>query len=408
MEAKTKMLNFEIKNGSVTSPKGFKAAGINCGLKEKKKDLALIKSDVPATVAAVFTTNRVAAAPVLISRENAAKGTAQAIIINSGGANACTGQQGLADAREMTELTAQMAGIKPELVLVASTGVIGKYLPMNIIRKGITEIVPRLASDGGTIAAQAIMTTDMHPKNFSVAFELDDKKCTIGAIAKGSGMISPNMATMIMAITTDVNIQARLLQDALKTSVDISLNALTVDGDMSTNDSVFLLANGMSGNYAITSKNENYEKFVAALKAICLKMTRVIAMDGEGATKLVTITVENALNHEQANRAAKAIANSLLVKTAIFGMDPNWGRVISATGASGVEMNLEAVSIRFAGITVAENGAAIPFDFPAMKKALADKEIAINISLGMGNHSATVYTCDLTYDYVKINAEYHT
>ncbi len=402
------MLNFEIKNGSVTSPKGFTAAGINCGLKEKKKDLALIKSDVPATAAAVFTTNRVAAAPVLISRENAAKGMAQAIIINSGGANACTGQQGLADAREMTGLTAQAVGIKPELVLVASTGVIGKYLPMNIIRKGIEEIVPRLASDGGTLAAEAIMTTDTHPKHFSVDFELDNKKCTIGAIAKGSGMISPNMATMIMAITTDVNIQARLLQEALKESVDMSLNALTVDGDMSTNDSVFLLANGMSGNAAITSKNENYEKFLAALKAICLKMARVIATDGEGATKLVTVTVENALNHEQANCAAKAIANSLLVKTAIFGMDPNWGRVISATGASGVEMNLEAVSIRFAGITVAENGAAIPFDFPAMKKALTEKEIAINISLGMGNHSATVYTCDLTYDYVKINAEYHT
>lgn len=402
------MLNFEIKNGSVTSPRGFKAAGINCGLKEKKKDLALIKSDVPATVAAVFTTNRVAAAPVLISRENAAKGIAQAIIINSGGANACTGQQGLADAREMTELTAHAAGIKPELVLVASTGVIGKYLPMNIIRKGIEEIVPRLASDGGTLAAEAIMTTDTHPKHFSVEFELDNKKCTIGAIAKGSGMISPNLATMIMAITTDVNIQANLLQEALKASVDMSLNALTVDGDMSTNDSVFLLANGMSGNSVITSKNENYEKFLAALKAICLKMTRVIAMDGEGATKLVTVTVEKALNHEQANRAAKAIANSLLVKTAIFGMDPNWGRVISATGASGVEMNLEAVTIRFAGITVAKNGAAIPFDFPTMKKALADKEIAINISLGMGNHSATVYTCDLTYDYVKINAEYHT
>ncbi len=402
------MLNFEIKNGSVTSPKGFKAAGINCGLKEKNKDLALIKSDVPATVAALFTTNRVAAAPVLISRENVAKGMAQAIIINSGGANACTGQQGLADAREMTELTAHAAGIKPELVLVASTGVIGKYLPMNIIRKGIEEIVPRLASDGGTLAAEAIMTTDTHPKHFSVDFELDNQKCTIGAIAKGSGMISPNMATMIMAITTDVNIQARLLQEALKKSVDLSLNALTVDGDMSTNDSVFLLANGMSGNSLITRKDENYEKFLAALKAICLKMTRVIATDGEGATKLVTVTVENARNHEQANRAAKAIANSLLVKTAIFGMDPNWGRVISATGASGVDMNLEAVSIRFAGIKVAEKGAAIPFDFPAMKKALAEKEITIHISLGMGNHSATVYTCDLTYDYVKINAEYHT
>jgi glutamate N-acetyltransferase/amino-acid N-acetyltransferase len=252
------------------------------------------------------------------------------------------------------------------------------------------------------------MTTDTHPKHFSVEFLLDDKKCTIGAIAKGSGMISPNLATMIMVITSDVNIHATLLQAALKESGDISLNALTVDGDMSTNDSVFLLANGMSGNSAITSKNENYEKFLTALKAICLKMTRVLALDGEGATKLVTVTVENALNNEQAYRAAKAIANSLLVKTAIFGMDPNWGRVISATGASGVEMNLEAVSIRFAGIPVAENGAAIPFDFPAMKKALAEKEIAINISLGMGNHSATVYTCDLTYDYVKINAEYHT
>jgi glutamate N-acetyltransferase/amino-acid N-acetyltransferase len=400
--------NFKISTGSITTPTGYRACGVSCGIKQQGKDLALLVADVPVTIAAMFSTNRVVAAPVILSRQIVQKGTAQALIINIGNANACTGQRGLDDAKEMIDLTARGLNLDPEQVLIASTGVIGVYLPMELIRKGISDACTNLSSTGGKEAVQAIMTTDTNPKHFSIEFEIDGRICHIGAIAKGSGMINPNLATMITVFTSDVSIQQNLLQEALAESVAETLNALTIDGEMSTNDSVFLFANGLSGSPKITSKNENYQKLLAGLKAISLAITKALAADGEGATKLVMVMVEQAASQTEAFKAAKSIANSMLIKTAIFGKDPNWGRVISAVGASGVVLNSDAIAIRFADIPVAENGAAIVFDKSAMKDALEQKEISIFISLGVGKFSATVYTCDLTYDYIRINAEYHT
>ncbi len=400
--------DFTIWNGSITTPRGYRACGIRCGLKQQGLDLALMVSDTLAAVAAMFTTNRIKAAPVIVSQELVKQGRAQALVINSGNANAVTGKKGLADATAMTEFVAQELKLDPSLVLVASTGVIGHYLPMDVIRGGIAEACRCLSSDGGNDAARAIMTTDTRPKHFAIAFEIDGRACHIGAMAKGSGMIHPQLATMIAVFTTDVAIRSDLLQEALAETVAETLNALTVDGETSTNDSVFLFANGLSGNLLIKSKEESYQKFLSALKQIALAITKELAADGEGATKFVTVTVEQAASRAEAFRAAKAIANSLLVKTAIFGHDPNWGRVISAVGASGIKLTPDRIAIKFADIPVAQNGAAIDFDRAAMKTALQGSDISISVALGAGDASATVYTCDLTYDYVKINAEYHT
>lgn len=397
-----------VEKGSATSPQGFQACGIRCGLKQKGKDLALVTSEKPAVIAAMFTTNRVQAAPVILSRRRAAAGIAQALIINSGNANACTGEQGYADALEMTALAAEDLSINPDHVLVASTGIIGVPMPMEIIRRGIKDACACLSRTGGEEAAHAIMTTDTRPKNFAVRFELDGKSCCIGAMAKGSGMINPHVATMICVITTDVHISAELLGQALAESMEDSINALTIDGEMSTNDAVFLFANGMSGNELIKAKGRQYENFLSALRSITKAAAEALAEDGEGATHLVRVTVENARNREEAVVAAKAIANSLLVKTAIFGRDPNWGRVASAAGASGVTLDPQAIEIRLAGIPVATKGGAIPFDATVMNKALEDKEIDICIGLGVGRYSATVLTCDLTKEYISINADYHT
>lgn len=400
--------DYKVSNGSITTPSGYQACGIRCGIKQQGKDLTLLVSDVPAAIAGMFTTNRIVAAPVFLCRQIVQNGMAQALIINSGNANACTGQRGLEDAQEMTDLTARSLNLESDQVLIASTGVIGVYLPMDLIRSGISRACKNLSTTGGKEAARAIMTTDTRPKHFSTEFEIEGRICHIGAIAKGSGMISPHLATMIAVFTSDVNIQQKLLQEALSESVSETLNALTIDGEMSTNDSVFLFANGLSGNPQIATRDENYHKFWTGLKALSLAITKALAADGEGATKLVTVTVEQVANQQEAFKAAKAIANSMLVKTAIFGRDPNWGRVISAVGASGVTLNSDAIAIRLANIPVAENGAAIAFDRLAMKNALEQKEISIAVSLGVGKFSATVYTCDLTYEYIKINAEYHT
>jgi glutamate N-acetyltransferase/amino-acid N-acetyltransferase len=402
------MNDYKILNGSITTPSGYQACGVRSGIKQQGKDLALLVSDVPASIAAMFTANRIKAAPVKLSRQIAQNGIAQALIINSGNANACTGQRGLEDAKEIIDLTALGLNLESEQVLIASTGVIGVYLPMELMRSGISKACKNLSRTGGKEAATAIMTTDTRPKHFSIEFIIDGRICRIGAIAKGSGMINPHLATMIAVFTTDVNIQQNLLQEALSECVAETLNTLTIDGEMSTNDAVFLFANGLSGNPKITYKADNYQKFLASLKALSLAIIKELAADGEGATKLVTVTVEQAGSQEEAFKAAKSIANSMLVKTAIFGRDPNWGRVISAVGASGVALNSDAIAIRFANIPVAENGTAIAFDNLAMKNALGQKEISISVSLGVGKFSATVYSCDLTYDYIKINAEYHT
>jgi len=392
----------------ITAPRGFKACGIRCGLKQKGKDMALVVSDRPATIAAMFTTNRLPAAPVILSRKRAESGVAQAVVINSGNANACTGERGHADAEEMAALAAKNLDIDSMHVLVASTGIIGVPMRMDVIRAGIETACRSLSPSGGEDAAHAIMTTDTRPKHFVVEFTLDGKSCCIGAMAKGSGMINPQVATMICVLTTDVAIEPALLREALADSVMQSINSLTVDGEMSTNDAVFLFANGAAGNEVIKSKDKNYQTFLSALQSISMSVAEALAADGEGATRLVRVSVEGAKSRDEAIRAAKAIANSLLVKTAIFGKDPNWGRVISAVGASGVALDPAAIDIRFADILVAKNGAAIAYDKAAMTKALEQKEIAIRISLGAGQEFAKVLTCDLTYDYVKINADYHT
>ncbi|MBN2413220.1 bifunctional glutamate N-acetyltransferase/amino-acid acetyltransferase ArgJ [candidate division KSB1 bacterium] len=400
--------NLTIQNGSVTTPEGYKASGIHCLIKQSGPDLALIASDMPCNLAAMFTTNRVPAPCILIDKERAKQGQAQAIVINSGNANACTGEQGFTDALEMIDLAARELNIDPALVLVANTGIIGHPMPMDLIRKAIPKSRAGLSANGGVDAAWAIMTTDTKPKHFSVTFELDGKKCSIGAIAKGSGMINPDMATMICIMTTNVNIEQPLLREALKEAVDISFNMLTVDGEMSTNDCIFLFANGLSGNEKISIKDKNYKIFLTALKKLSVEMAKAIVSDGEGATKLITVTAAQAASKQDAIRAAKAIANSNLVKTAIYGKDPNWGRIVQAVGASGAEIDPNNFVIRFADIAVAEKGATTSYNQELMQKALEKKEINIYAGLGTGTYSATVYTCDLTHDYITINADYHT
>jgi len=397
-----------ITEGSITTPQGFKASGVHCYIKQTGPDLALIASDTPCSMAAMFTTNRVPAACIIIDREKAQTGRGQAIVINSGNANACTGQQGLADSREMAALAATELHIDPELVYVASTGVIGHHLPMQLIRDAMPKAGAALSYNGGMDALHAIMTTDTRPKHLAVSCELDGKPCHIGAIAKGSGMINPNMATMICVMTSDVAIEQPLLLAALKEAVSVSFNMLTIDGEMSTNDCIFLFANGQAQNKKITEADSDYQIFKNALNALAIAMTKKIARDGEGATKLVLVTVDQAKTREDAARAAKAIANSALVKTAIFGQDPNWGRVVQAIGASGAAVDADHFHIQFAGITVAENGSAIAYDKDKMCAAQQQEEIRIYAGLGAGSQTATVFTCDLTHDYITINADYHT
>ncbi len=400
--------NAIIGTGSVTSAAGFQAAGVRCGLKQSGPDMALIYSDRPAHAAAMFTTNKVPAHCIVLNQKKIKSGRGQAIIINSGNANCCTGEQGKKDALEMMTLAAEKLHIDPEYVFGLSTGVIGEAMPMQKIRTGIDLAVDHLSANGGIEAAKAIMTTDTVPKHGRISFRIDGTSCTIGAMAKGSGMINPNLATMFCLLTTDAAVSAPLLQDALREAVGDSLNALTVDGEMSTNDCVLLLANGASGCPVIKQKNESYSTFATALKKLAEEMAKKIAIDGEGATKLVTITVTGAKNSREAKQAAKAIANSMLVKTAIFGNDPNWGRIVQSAGASGAEIDVHAFRVTCAGITVADNGQNVFFDTKKMNKRLARKSIDLAIDLGVGDATARVFTCDLTYDYISINAEYHT
>lgn len=402
------MAEFTISStGSVTSPKGFRASGICCGIKDSK-DMALVASDVGSKVSAVFTTNKFPAAPVVVSRKVANSGFAQALVINSGNANACTGEQGMQDARTMTKIAAKHLGIKEEMVLVASTGVIGRRLPMDKISAGIPAAVKALSHDGGHDAARAIMTTDTVPKHFSVQFAIGDNPCTIGAMTKGSGMICPNMATTISVLTTDVAISGELLQKAFKGAISTSLNSLTVDGTQSTNDCAFLFANGLAGNEEIKTEGPSFAVFQQALNSLCVEMARSLARDGEGATKLMVVKVSGAKNDGEARKAALEIANAPLVKTAVFGRDPNWGRIFAAVGGCGVDLDPNKTNVRFAGVAVAQNGGAIAYDHEQLKHALEQDEIEIHIELGAGSGKARVFSCDLTYDYVRINAEYTT
>ncbi|MDQ0202654.1 bifunctional glutamate N-acetyltransferase/amino-acid acetyltransferase ArgJ [Pectinatus haikarae] len=393
----------------ITYAKGFKAAGIKAGIKKSgNPDLALIVSDNDAAVAGTFTQNKVAAAPVYVSKKVVSSGSARAIIANSGCANACTGQQGMDDAKKTAELTASQLGIEPDDVVVASTGVIGVTLPMDKIQTGIKTAAAVLKADGSEAAASAIITTDTYIKSLTTSMIIDGKEVRIGAIAKGAGMIQPNMATMLCFITTDANIDQVRLQLALSEIVEKSFNMISVDGDMSTNDMAVIFANGQAGNKKIVKNDADFKIFYDALSELCCEMAQKIAADGEGATKFLTINIHNAENFADAKKIGMSIANSPLVKTAFFGQDPNWGRVLCAAGYAGANMIPEKTVVKFGNITVYENGTGASFDKKALQKIMAEHDIIIDIDLSLGSADATVWTCDLSYEYVKINGEYHT
>lgn len=393
----------------VTYAKGFKAAGVKAGIKVSGNlDVALIYTEKEAAVAGTFTQNKVAAAPVYVSKEVVATGSAHAIVANAGCANACTGQQGLDDAHEMASIAAKALNIKADDVIVGSTGVIGVTLPMDKIASGIKDAASNLSEDGSENAGNAIITTDTHSKSVTASFTIGDKEVHIGAIAKGSGMIHPNMATMLCFITTDISIDQPLLQSALSESVAKSFNMISVDGDISTNDMAIILANGEAGNEQIVCEDDNYEIFLENLMDLCAELAKDIAADGEGATKFITVNVKGAENFADAKTVGMAIANSPLVKTAFFGQDPNWGRIICAVGYSGANMVPEKTVVKIDDIIIFANGMGTKYDEEALADVMAQKAITINIELNMGDSDATVWTCDLSYDYVKINGEYHT
>ncbi|MFW6269536.1 MAG: bifunctional glutamate N-acetyltransferase/amino-acid acetyltransferase ArgJ [Bacillota bacterium] len=396
--------------GGVTVPEGFKSSGTTCGIKQSgKKDMALIYSEKLAEAAAVFTTNEVKAAPVLISRNKIKNGKARAIIVNSGNANACTGEKGLEDAKKMTELTAANLKISPEEVLVASTGKIGENLNMEKITKGIEQLSSCLEKDD-LDAAEAILTTDDNIKRIAYSFKLpnSDEEIKIGGIAKGSGMIHPNMATMLGFITTDIKIENRLLNEALKKSVKESFNRISVDGDQSTNDSAFLLANGQAGNNKIKEKNEDYNEFLKVLKKVVIFLAKAIVADGEGTTKFITIKVKEAADEIQADKIARNIANSNLVKTALFGGDPNWGRILAAAGKARAGIDPEKMIVKVNETTLYKKGEPVKISEDRLSRLIKKDKILIEVLLGKGKTELEFWTGDLTYEYIEVNAEYHT
>jgi glutamate N-acetyltransferase/amino-acid N-acetyltransferase len=401
------MKNLDPKNFSVP---GYKAWGIHSGIKKTdKKDLAIIVSDREAAVAGLFTKNRVKAACVLLDAVRVKTGKAQAIVANSGCANACTGRQGMADAKKTAEFMAAAVGIRPEAVLVASTGVIGEHLPMTKVETGISTATGLLAATGWSQAAEAIMTTDLYAKTVAVQDEIGGATVTVAGIAKGSGMIHPDMATMLCFIVTDAAIPAPALRKMLQESVDRSFNSITVDGDTSTNDMVLAMANGAAGNKKIAAGTKDYRKFQACLDAVAKNLALQVVRDGEGATKLVELTVRGAKNPVEAKRAAMTVAKSSLVKTAIFGEDANWGRIMAALGYSGVDMDESKVSLTIGKALLVEKG--LSMGKAAEKEATAalkQRDIKIVIDLRKGKGEATVWTCDLSYEYVKINAAYRS
>lgn len=406
------MEDFEAIEGNVTSPKGFLASGVFAGIKKSKKDFAIIYSEKKANAAAAFTTNKVKAAPVILDMEKIKNGEAQAIVANSGNANACTGQKGYEDACSMAFMAAEKLNIDDSDVLVCSTGVIGVTLPMDKIVKGIELAVQSLSRDGGKEAAEAILTTDTFAKEVAVKFNIKGVEVKIGGIAKGSGMISPNMATMLSFITTDADISKSALNKALKETVKRSYNMISVDGDMSTNDTVIMLANGMAGNPTIEEDTHEYQVFYNALLYVNKYLAKQIAKDGEGATKFMEVNVVNAPTEDDAILASKSVVNSNLVKTAIFGEDANWGRIIAAVGYSGANFSPDTVDIYLKSnkglIKVCENGGYVHFSEDKAKEILSEKEISIIVDLNAGNYEALAWGCDLSYDYVKINGSYRT
>ncbi|TCL64783.1 glutamate N-acetyltransferase [Hydrogenispora ethanolica] len=395
-------------SGGVTVAAGFQAGGIACGIKKNgQPDLALVYSEAPAVAAGIFTTNVVQAAPVVFSKQQLRNDTAQAVILNSGNANACV-PDGTATAEAMARAAADFLGIPSDAVLVASTGVIGVSLPMTKIQQTLAGRPEFISAEGGRAAAQAIMTTDTFPKEAAVEFELDGRTVHIGGMAKGSGMIHPNMATMLGVVTTDIAIDAAMLKRALRRAGDLSFNRVTVDGDTSTNDCLLILANGKAGNASLETDGPEYQLFLEGLITVCQDLARQMARDGEGATKLVEIKVTGAATESEAVTIAKSIATSNLVKTALFGEDANWGRILAAAGYSGVTFEPGRVRIYLGDLLVCENGCGLVFDEARAKRVLEQSELLITVNLGAGSAEASVWTCDLSYDYVKINGSYRT
>ena len=397
-------------DGGITAVPGLRATGVHGGLKpDNEKDVALIVADAPAVAAGVFTKNRVCAPVVLVCRGNISDHTAQAIVVNSKNANACTGEVGLANARQMTGLVGEALGIDPSLVLVASTGVIGQQLPMDKITNGISLAAAALEPNGGHDAALAIMTTDTVPKEIAVEVEVGGKTVRIGGMTKGAGMIAPNLATMLAFLATDVNIASESLQQALSESVAKSFNRMTIDSDTSTNDTVLIMATGTAGNPEITNTTDNdYEAFREGLDFACIELAKQIARDGEGATKLVEVVVKGAKNEAEGEMIARAIAESPLVKTAVFGADANWGRIMMAIGKSEAEFDPYQVNVWLNDYQLVKDGMDAGFDEDKATELFSEDTVTMTVDLNAGDAAVTMWTCDYSYDYIKINADYRT
>ena len=408
-----KFEGFDFVDGGLCAPKGFKAAGVHCGIRKnkEKRDLAMILADHPCAAAAIYTQNKVKGAPIVITRRHLKDGMAQAVICNSGNANTCNAD-GEFKALQMAELCAKALSIRPEDVIVASTGVIGQPLPIEPIEAAVPDLAASLSREGSSEAAEAIMTTDTYKKELAVKFSLGGKDCVVAGIAKGSGMIHPNMATMLCFLTTDVDIEPMLLKKALKTVADDTFNMVSVDGDTSTNDMVSILASGEAGNPKIKDEERDYELFCNALYALLMNLSREIARDGEGATKLLECVVSGAKTTRDAKIVAKSVITSSLFKAAMFGEDANWGRILCAVGYSEADLDIKKVAVQLCSvkgsIDVCENGAGLEFSEEDAKTVLSADEIKIILRLGDGDGRAVAWGCDLTYDYVKINGDYRT
>ena len=406
-------MGYQYIEGSVTAAKGFKAAGVHCGIRKNKskRDLALIYCETKCTAAAVYTTNLVQSSPITVTKKNLQNGYAQAVICNSGNANTCNAD-GMEKAEMMCQLTAQALGIDANDIIVGSTGVIGQVLPIEPIRDSMAQLVSELSKDGNANAAEAIMTTDTIAKEVAVETVIGGKTVKIGGISKGSGMIHPNMATMLCFVTTDAAVSAAMLQKAVKTVADKTFNMISIDGDTSTNDTLSVMASGLAGNDEITAEGEDYDVFVEALTAVCRGLSKMMAKDGEGATKLLTCKVTGAKTEKDAKGVAKSVICSSLLKAAMFGADANWGRVLCAIGYAGCDVDVHKVDVSFASkagtIDVCQNGAGIDFSEEIAKTVLTEDEVEILVALNDGEGTAEAYGCDLTYEYVKINGDYRT
>lgn len=405
--------------GGVTAPKGWRAGVAACGIKaftagasalpsDQKEDLTVFASDHLCDAGGVFTTNKVKGASVVISQLHLKNNLVQALVVSSGNANTATGAQGFRDALQMAKLTADRLDLDPNQVLVGTTGVIGRYMPMDAVKRGIAEACAGLSPDGGAPAARAIMTTDTVPKTHAIEFELDGVPVRVGGMCKGSGMIHPNMATMLAYITTDAGVAPGWMASVVKRIADRSFNQVTIDGDTSTSDTFLILANGAAGNPEVQPCSPQADALEEAILGVARELARQLARDGEGATKLITVCVTGAPDDEQARAAARAVASSSLVKTAVHGADPNWGRIVCALGYSGSEVAIDRLTVSIAGLTVFTAGAGVEVDLEAVRRAFEQPEIEIAASLGLGEGSAEAWGCDLSAEYVRINADYTT